>query len=67
MATKLIHGARIQSLNQKDVADSGDYVLYWMQASQRAEDNLALEYAVQRANEQGKPLLVGFGLMDDYP
>jgi deoxyribodipyrimidine photo-lyase len=45
----------------------GDYVLYWMQSSQRAEQNHALEYAVQRANEIGQRLLVVFGLTDDYP
>jgi deoxyribodipyrimidine photo-lyase len=45
----------------------GDYVLYWMQSSQRAEQNHALEYAVQRANEMGQRLLVVFGLTDDYP
>lgn len=38
-----------------------------MQQAQRAEDNHALEHAVQWANELGKPLLVGFGLTDDYP
>ena len=43
------------------------YVLYWMQQSQRAEFNHALEYAVHRANELDLPLLVAFGLMDDYP
>ena len=48
-------------------AKGGDYVLYWMQASARADHNPALEYAVQRANAAQLPLLVGFGLMDDYP
>jgi deoxyribodipyrimidine photo-lyase len=38
-----------------------------MQQSQRAECNHALEYAVQQANDAGLPLLVAFGLMDDYP
>jgi deoxyribodipyrimidine photo-lyase len=38
-----------------------------MQQSQRAEDNHALEYAVRQANELSCPLLVAFGLMDDYP
>jgi deoxyribodipyrimidine photo-lyase len=58
--------SRIQTLNDKPVQD-GAYVLYWMQSSQRAEDNYALEYAIQRANDLDKPLLVAFGLMDDYP
>ncbi|MFO7890611.1 MAG: deoxyribodipyrimidine photo-lyase [bacterium] len=38
-----------------------------MQASQRTENNHALEYAVQRANERKKPLLVFFGIMDSFP
>jgi deoxyribodipyrimidine photo-lyase len=45
----------------------GDYVLYWMQASVRAEHNPALEHAIATANELERPLLVCFGLMDDYP
>ncbi|MCA9838961.1 MAG: deoxyribodipyrimidine photo-lyase [Trueperaceae bacterium] len=61
-----VQDARIQKLNNAPIRDR-TYVLYWMQASQRAEDNYALEYAVQRANELNKPLLVAFGLMDDYP
>jgi deoxyribodipyrimidine photo-lyase len=38
-----------------------------MQAAQRAEHNHALEYAVERANELNKPLVVVFGLTHDYP
>ena len=66
MATLKIHKERMLDLNEADVRD-GDYVLYWMQSSQRAEHNHALEYAVQRANDLGKRLLVVFGLTDDYP
>jgi deoxyribodipyrimidine photo-lyase len=65
-SSQSIQAARIQILNQGEV-QSGEYVLYWMQQSQRAEHNHALEYAVQQANTLQKPLLVGFGLMDDYP
>src|SRR5690606_13782839 len=45
----------------------GDYVVYWMQQSQRAWVNHALEFAIQQANQFGKPLWVLFGLMPDYP
>jgi deoxyribodipyrimidine photo-lyase len=62
-----IQPERVQFLNQADVSTDGAYVLYWMQQAQRAELNHALEYAVHRANELGAPLLVAFGLMDDYP
>lgn len=57
---------RLHHLNDKGVR-TGNYVLYWMQASQRAEDNLALETAIAEANCLDLPVLVGFGLMDDYP
>ncbi len=38
-----------------------------MQASQRVECNHALEFAIQKANEMAKPLVVYFGLTDGYP
>jgi len=38
-----------------------------MQASHRTEYNHALKYAVLRANELDKPLVVYFGLTNDYP
>lgn len=61
-----IQPERIKFLNSRNAVD-GEYVLYWMQQSQRTELNHALEYAVERANELKLPLLVVFGLMDDYP
>ena len=66
MATRKIQGERVRNLNEEGAKD-GDYVLYWMQSSQRAEQNHALEYAAQRANDLGQRLLVVFGLTDDYP
>jgi deoxyribodipyrimidine photo-lyase len=42
-------------------------VLYWMQQSQRAAANPALEHAVGAANRLGLPVVVGFGLTADYP
>lgn len=58
---------RIARLNQLPAAKERRYVLYWMQAAQRAAFNHALEYAIQLANRRKLPVLVGFGLMDDYP
>jgi deoxyribodipyrimidine photo-lyase len=66
VVTREIQEERVRHLNEERVRD-GDYVLYWMQQAQRAEHNHALEYAVQQANELGQPLLVVFGLTDDYP
>ena len=60
------YDSRVQILNDFDLR-RGDFVLYWMQQSQRAEYNHALEYAVQQANQFGQGVLVIFGLMDDYP
>jgi deoxyribodipyrimidine photo-lyase len=45
----------------------GRFVLYWMQASQRAEYNHALEYAVRQANEQKLPVTTLFVLTDGFP
>jgi deoxyribodipyrimidine photo-lyase len=66
MATREVGDERVQNPNEEDAKD-GDYVLYWMQSSQRAEQNRALEYAVQRANDLDQRLLVVFGLTDVGP
>jgi deoxyribodipyrimidine photo-lyase len=66
METKRIQEERVRNLNEGEVRD-GEYVLYWMQSSQRADHNHAVEYAVQQANDLGQRLLVVFGLTDDYP
>ncbi len=62
MTPSLIEPERLASLNDLPVRPEGDHVLYWMQASQRAEFNPALEHALARANELGLPLRVVFGL-----
>ena len=62
----MIQPERIRRLDKKDPRD-GEYVLYWMQAAARAGFNHALEYAVSRANELSRPLVVFFGLTDDFP
>jgi len=62
----VIHSDRVKDLNGKAPLD-GAYVLYWMQQSQRAGGNPALELAIREANARRLPVVVGFGLMDDYP
>jgi deoxyribodipyrimidine photo-lyase len=62
----MIQQQRIKLLNKKALQHR-QYVLYWMQASQRAEYNHALEYAIQQANEMNKPLVVFFGIADNFP
>ena len=63
----MLHNERVQSLNQTPERACARYVLYWLQQAQRARTNHALEYALESANQRGLPLVVGFGLMDDYP
>ena len=62
----MIQESRIRVLNDHPVVQ-GQFVLYWMQASQRTRVNHALEYAIEKANELKQPLVVCFGLMDDFP
>jgi deoxyribodipyrimidine photo-lyase len=62
----MVENTRVKCLNERDPR-RGLYVLYWMQQSQRASFNPALEYAIEAANRAALPVVVAFGLMDDYP
>ena len=62
----MIERERLQLLNDAPEVP-GEYVLYWMQQSQRADFNPALEWAVANANRLRLPVVVGFGLTDGYP
>ena len=62
----MIQPERVRYLNRKGPGQ-GAYVLYWMQASQRASYNHALEQSIDFANEQRLPLVVLFSLVDNYP
>jgi deoxyribodipyrimidine photo-lyase len=62
----LIQRERVRPLNNEAERDR-DFVLYWMQAAQRAEDNHALEFAIDRANARQKPLIIFFGLTESFP
>jgi deoxyribodipyrimidine photo-lyase len=54
-------------LNEKRLQPDGEYVLYWMQSTQRFEDNWALRLATLEADRVGKPLLIHQGLDPTYP
>jgi deoxyribodipyrimidine photo-lyase len=58
---------RVRLLNDRPPNPRGEFVLYFMQVYRRAEDNAALAYAVERANELGVPCLVYEALRPDYP
>jgi deoxyribodipyrimidine photo-lyase len=62
----MVHAERVSFLRRGSPA-TGDCVLYWMQAAQRAEYNHALEYALGLANELRLPLLVFFAITERYP
>jgi deoxyribodipyrimidine photo-lyase len=62
----MVEPERIQRLNGA-AERTGNYVLYWMQQSQRTRFNPALNLAIREANARDQPLVVGFGLSDGYP
>jgi deoxyribodipyrimidine photo-lyase len=62
----MIRAERLKELNSRSVS-RGHYVLYWMQQAQRAYYNHALEFAIERANELNKPLVVFFGVTPKFP
>lgn len=63
----MIQLERIQKLNNLSTNKHGNFILYWMQSSQRVEFNHALEYAIEKSNEFQKPLIVFYGLTDSFP
>lgn len=52
--------------NNQWQTDNEGVVIYWMQREQRVQDNWALYYAYEQANKRNVPLLVYFGLADDF-
>ncbi len=54
--TDLLH--RLTSANDHPLRGDGDYVLYWMIAQRRLKYNFALDYAIERAIEFKRPLLI---------
>lgn len=54
-------------INEKPIREDASYVLYWMQMFKRAEQNHALNYAIEKANELDLPLVVYEGLKYYYP
>ena len=62
----MISEERVKNLNSLEIKNR-KYVLYWMQSSQRTEYNLALTYAILKANKLNKPIIAFFGITSTYP
>ncbi|MEO0280933.1 MAG: deoxyribodipyrimidine photo-lyase [candidate division WOR-3 bacterium] len=62
----MVEQERIKVLKDYGVK-KGDFVLYWMQASQRVEYNHALSFSIEKSNELKLPLLVVFCLVPSFP
>ncbi len=62
----VIENERIHHLSDAGIC-RGDRIIYWMQRSQRAEENHALEYAVAEANRLSLPLVVLICIDPGYP
>lgn len=57
---------RVRTLNDKQVREDGDFVLYWMVAFRRTHWNYALQRAAEWAADLNKPLVVLEALRCDY-
>lgn len=57
---------RATPLNERRTQPDGEYVLYWMQSSQRFEENWAMRHATLEADRLGKPLIIYQGLNPHY-
>jgi deoxyribodipyrimidine photo-lyase len=50
-----------------DDRSTGSFVLYWAQSARRMKRNLALDYAIVRANRLRLPVVIYESLRPDYP
>ncbi|MEO6222489.1 MAG: deoxyribodipyrimidine photolyase [Vicinamibacterales bacterium] len=61
-----VPASRVRAVNDRQARPTGTYVLYWMTAHRRLTSNFALQHAVERAREWGKPLVILEALRCDY-
>jgi deoxyribodipyrimidine photo-lyase len=62
-----VHDLRIHAAQEPSPRTDGELILYWMQTTQRVQQNFALEFAIDQANRLRLPVLVYHGLRHDYP
>lgn len=58
---------RLVPANDRRRVPEGEFVLYWMQAVHRLDENWALRYAVLEADRFNVPLVIHQGLDPSYP
>ncbi|MBA3549013.1 MAG: deoxyribodipyrimidine photolyase [Nannocystis sp.] len=61
-----VPASRLTLANAAPLRPGGDYVLYWMTAARRSTHSYALDRAIARARELGRPLLVFEALRCGY-
>ena len=61
-----VRAARVTAVNHAPIG-RGAHVLYWMIAARRTRASFALDHAIARATELGRPLVVLEPLRVDYP
>ena len=65
--SQLVENPRVTIRRPGEPLNEGVCVVYWMQRSQRAIDNPALDIAVEAANLLGKPVVAFFAPVPFYP
>lgn len=63
----MLPALRLSTANDAPLRPDGSHVLYWMTAARRTTHSYALDHALARARELGKPLVVLEALRCDYP
>ncbi|MFO0913532.1 MAG: NAD(P)-binding protein [Pirellulales bacterium] len=69
IATQLdpVLAERARAVSPRDELDDGEYVLYWTHSALRADENPALETALELADVLRLPMVVYQGLSESYP
>lgn len=62
LAQTSAHAARIHTLREGDAHHAGEFVLLWLHHAVRAEQNPALDVAIELSHSLAKPLLIYQGL-----
>jgi len=64
--SRAISPSRIYALNDAPIRPERNYIVYWMTSARRLHYNFAIQHAVERARELGRPLIVFEALRCGY-